>query len=81
MAGPVLDSFLNHYSLDFRLPGLIRGQTDKSDSFTLDYRQTASPYIGNGFADFYFNGEIGYKGEGCDIEHDYMDFMSNEVFS
>jgi hypothetical protein len=51
------------------------------DHFSLDYRQTSSPYIGNGFADFYFNGEIGYKGEGCEIEHDYMDFMSNEVFS
>ena len=31
--------------------------------------------------DTYFLGEVLYKGEGCDLEADYFDFMDDQEFS
>lgn len=73
MAGPVMDSFLNHYMFPFAFPSLVRGQ-NTWDLFTLDYRQTQSPYIGEGWIDFFLSGEVLYGGEGCELEADNLQF-------
>lgn len=75
-----MDSFLNHYKLPFSLPTLVRGQ-DSIDNFELDYRNTQSPFIGEGWVDIFFSGELMYNGEGCNIEPKYMDFMQSQTFS
>ena len=64
MLGPVFDAFLSHYRYDFVLPSPLLGQDTKAD-FTFDYRNTYDPYIGDGFINLYFQGELYYKGEGC----------------
>jgi len=57
MFGPVLDTFLNHYELEFFLPSMLRGQ-NTHDYFTFDFRNTHSPEIGEGFIDFFIHGEL-----------------------
>jgi len=44
---------------------MVKGQSDKIDDFSLDFRNTQNPFIGNGFIDFWFSGELMYHGEGC----------------
>lgn len=73
MMGPVMDNFLNHYMLPFAFPSMVRGQ-NSWDLFTLDFRQTQSPYIGQGWIDFFINGELLYAGEGCELENDNLQF-------
>ena len=73
MMGPVMDSFLNHYMFPFAFPSLVRGQ-NSWDIFTLDFRNTQSPYIGDGWIDFFINGELLYGGEGCEIDADNLQF-------
>lgn len=73
MMGPVMDSFLNHYMFPFAFPSMVRGQ-DSWDLFTLDFRNTQSPYIGDGWIDFFISGELMYGGEGCTLEADNLEF-------
>jgi hypothetical protein len=81
LLGPVLDKALNHYRFDIRLPSPFIGQTTSGD-FIFDYRNVYSPVINEGYADFYFAGEI-LHGETaiCDLEHDYMNFANTDVYS
>ena len=81
MAGPVLTTFLNDYKLPLpSMPSPFHGQNTKAN-FALDYRQTVDPFLGEGWMDTYFLGEITYNGEGCNIEPDYFDFMDDQEFS
>ena len=73
MAGPVMDSFLNHYMWPFAFPSLVKGQ-NTWDWFTLDFRQTQSPYIGDGWIDFFISGEMIYGGNNCTLEADNLEF-------
>lgn len=59
MAGPILDSFLNHYHFDFYIWSPFKGQ-DKYSIMSFDYRNTRDPYIGEGFLEFYYVGELAY---------------------
>ena len=43
----------------------FRGQTTQS-TFTLDWRNVAEPYIGEGFLNMFTVGELYYKGKGCE---------------
>lgn len=47
--------------------------------FELDYKQTADPNFHQGAIDFFFTGEMLYQGEGCPMEHDWMDFMDGTM--
>jgi hypothetical protein len=73
MMGPVMDSFLNHYMFPFAFPTLVRGQ-NSWDIFTLDFRNTQSPYIGEGWIDFFLSGELLYAGNGCEMAADNLEF-------
>jgi hypothetical protein len=73
MMGPVMDSFLNHYMFPFAFPSMIRGQ-NTWDLFTLDFRNTQSPYIGDGWIDFFIHGQVLYAGQGCNIVADNLEF-------
>ena len=61
MMGPVMDNFLNHYEFPFAFPSMVRGQ-NTWDLFTFDFRNTQSPYIGDGWIDFFLSGELMYAG-------------------
>jgi len=39
------------------------------------------PYLGQGWMDTYFLGELTYQGRGCPLEADYFDFMDDQEFS
>jgi hypothetical protein len=80
MLGPVLDDMLNHYKLNLELPHPIEGQGGY-DRFTLDYRNTHSPDIQEGYGDFFFLGELIHNNHTCTIEPDFMDFMNSNTFS
>lgn len=80
MFGPILDTFLNHYVFSFYMWSPFPGQ-NTYDIFDLDYRNTQSPYIGDGFINFYYLGELMYKKQGCTIEPDFMNFSNEEAFS
>ena len=74
MLAPVIDTFLNHYKAQFYAWTPVAGQYAYS-VFELDYRNTQTPYIGDGFANFYYSGEVLYNGTGCPgMEHEYMVF-------
>ena len=73
MMGPVMDNFLNHYMFPFAFPSLVRGQ-NTWDLFTLDFRNTQSPYIGDGWIDFFLSGELMYAGQGCELAADNLQF-------
>lgn len=73
MMGPVMDNFLNHYQLPIAFPSLVRGQ-NTWDLFNLDLRNTQSPYIGEGWIDFFFHGELQYAGKGCELAADNLEF-------
>lgn len=81
MAGPVLTNFLNDYQLPLNhIPSPFKGQ-NTYDNFALDYRQTMDPFLGQGWMDSYFLGELTYNGKGCALEADYFDFMDDQEFS
>ena len=75
--GPIMTSFLNNYQLNLMVPAYFPGAQDASAMFTIDYRNTIDPYIGEGWIDLFFLGEYIYEGKGCDLEHDEMDFMGD----
>jgi len=55
-----MDQFLNHYMFEFPYPSIFRGQ-QTWDGFTLDYRNTRSPFISEkGYIDFFLSGELIY---------------------
>merc|ERR1712025_1109600 len=68
-----MDNFLNHYQWPIALPSAVAGQ-NSWDLFTLDFRNTQSPYIGEGWVDFFIHAEALYGGKGCDIEADNLEF-------
>lgn len=80
MLGPVLDEMLNHYKMEIELVHPLEGQ-GTYDRFTLDYRNTHSPNIAEGYGDFFFLGELMHHNHECVIEPDYMDFMNSNTFS
>lgn len=57
MLGPVMDKFLNHYHFDFYIWSPFKGQ-NRYSIMSLDYRNVRSPYIGDGFLEFYYVGEL-----------------------
>lgn len=73
MMGPVMDNFLNHYQFPFAFPSLVRGQ-NTWDIFNFDFRNTQSPYIGEGWIDFFLHGELQYAGKGCQLDADNLEF-------
>jgi hypothetical protein len=81
MAGPVLTTFLNDYKFPLTgIPSPFHGQNTAAN-FELDYRNTVDPFLGEGWMDTYFLGEILYGGQGCDLEPDFFDFMDDQEFS
>jgi len=82
MLGPLMDQALGNYEITVNTPSIFRGQ-DTSSVFSFDYRNTRSPYIGNGYIDVYFLGELNYgvHRDECKIEADYMDFVNSATFS
>jgi len=83
MAGPVLTEFMNDYKFPLpSMPSPFHGQ-DTSADFSLDYRQTIDPFIGDGWLDTYFLGELIWNGDmmGCAYDHDFFDFMDATTFS
>jgi len=73
---------LGNYETTVTLPSIWRGQESES-LFTFDYRNTRSPYIGNGYIDMYFLGELNYgvSRDQCTMEPEYMDFVNAATFS
>lgn len=73
---------LGNYETTVTLPSIWRGQETES-LFTFDYRNTRSPYIGNGYIDMYFLGELNYgvSRDQCTMEPEYMDFVNAATFS
>lgn len=82
MLGPLFDQALSNYQMTVNMPSIFRGQHTVS-TFTFDYRNTRSPYIGDGFIDIYFLGELNYgiHRDQCQIEADWMDFVNSQTFS
>jgi len=84
MLGPVIDQFLNHYHFDFYIWSPFKGQ-NKYSIMSFDYRNTRSPYIGDGFLEFYYVGELAYqhldnsKCQMSDIKP--MKFMAHKTYS
>ena len=76
MMGPVMDEFLNHYMFEFSFPTMVRGQW-AWDLFTYDFRNTQSPYIGEGYIDLFLHGALVYEGESCDIVADDLVFNAD----
>lgn len=63
---------------EFPYPTIFRGQ-QTWDGFTLDYRNTRSPFISEkGYIDFFLSGELIYNKEGCGaIKNSEMSFFAN----
>ena len=80
MMGPVVDKMLGHYKTGITLHSPFPGQTT-SANYEFDFRNTMSPYIGEGYIDLFFLGEIIHPGHECTIEPDYMNFVNSETFS
>ena len=76
---PVMTKFLNEYKLPLKgIPSPFFGQPSNGD-FTLDYRFTENPKIGNGQIDFKFFGEILYGNHVCQLEAEPFDFLENDL--
>jgi len=84
MLGPVIDTFLNHYHFDFYIWSPFMGQNEYS-IMSFDYRQTRSPYIGDGYLEFYYVGELAHNyldNSKCKMDDiKPMKFMSHETAS
>merc|ERR1711990_1107830 len=80
MMGPVVDKLLGHYKTPITLSSPFPGQSTHA-TFEFDFRNTRSPFIGDGYIDLYLLGEIIHPGHECTIEPDYMDFVNSETFS
>ena len=59
MLGPLFDQALGNYEITVNMPSIFRGQHTAS-TFTFDYRNTRSPWIGNGYIDIFFLGELNH---------------------
>lgn len=59
MMGPIMDQALNHYSTAVVLQSPFAGQISEA-AFNFDFRNTQSPFIGQGYMDMYFLGELTY---------------------
>jgi hypothetical protein len=84
MAGPVVNTFLNNYHFDFYIWSPFMGQ-NKYSLMSFDYRNTRSPYIGDGFLEFYYVGEFANNhldNSKCDMkEIKPAKFMSHSTYS
>ena len=93
MMGPIMDKALNHYHTGVVLMSPFEGQTTKA-TFDFDFRNTQSPFIGEGYMDSYILGELTYKphtdlkegdhgftSTSCTLDPDYMSFMNSDTFS
>ena len=93
MMGPIMDKALNHYQTGVILRSPFPGQSTEG-IFYFDFRNTQSPFIGEGYLDSYFLGELmynphpdlkegdhGFNAAACNLEPDYMSFMNSETFS
>jgi hypothetical protein len=80
MMGPVVDKMLGHYKTQITLKSPLPGQST-SATYDFDFRNTRSPFIGEGYIDLFFLGEIIHSGHECVIEPDFMDFVNSETFS
>jgi hypothetical protein len=80
MMGPVMDNFLNHYRYKFQMNHLVPGQ-GTNDIFEFDYRNTYSPQIYNGHADFFIAGDLMYRGQGCNLTNDNLDFLPESGYT
>ena len=93
MMGPIMDKALNHYHTGVVLMSPFEGQTTKA-TFDFDFRNTQSPFIGEGYMDSYILGELTYKpnsnlkagvhgftSSSCTLDPDYMSFMNSDTFS
>ena len=69
MAGPLMDNALNHYQTHVVLGTPFPGQTSNA-AFTFDFRNTRSPFIGDGFMDSYITGELIYRPDFTAMYHD-----------
>ena len=78
--GPVVDKMLGHYKTEITLKSPYPGQNTEA-TFEFDFRNTKSPFIGDGYIDLFFLGEIIHPGHECTIEPDFMDFINSETFS
>ena len=65
MLGPVIDKYLNHYRQNVVIQSPIRGQEDKADMFTFDFRNTHDPIHDTDSVSFMFIGELFYKWSPC----------------
>ena len=73
--GPILTQILNNYTTVVPFKDFLPGQESTAD-FTIDYRMTQSPMIYEGFMDFWILGEFLYNGNGCNFEHDPINFYA-----
>jgi hypothetical protein len=94
MMGPIMDQALNHYKNKVVLKSPFAGQ-HTSAAFEFDYRNTQSPFIGEGYMDIFFLGELIYSpskhnqdqgGHGstytpCNLSPDPMSFSNSDTFS
>lgn len=82
MLGPLIDQALSNYEITVNMPTIFRGQNTVS-TFTFDYRNTMSPYIGDGYIDLFFLGQLNYgiHRDNCKLEADWMDFINSNTFS
>ena len=60
MAEPVLTKALTNYQWKIDLEDSFAGQ-NAFESFYIDARNTHRPFIGEGYMDFWINGELKYK--------------------
>jgi hypothetical protein len=83
MAEPTLTTIMNNYQLPLHLKEAFKGQTGQDD-FVIDFRQTMTPFIGEGFIDLMASGELFYNGEGCgegSIQNNNLHFLNSQDYS
>jgi len=64
MAENTLTQMMNNYQVPLHLKEAFKGQNGEDD-FVIDLRQTAQPFIGEGYLDIMTGGDLIYNGEGC----------------
>lgn len=79
---PILTYAMNDYKLPFTLPNLLPGQSVASD-FELDFRNTYKPFIGNGFMEMWFIGDLLFDGKSCGVNFQEvpMAFIEDDKFT
>lgn len=75
-----MDKALGHYRTQITLLSPLPGQNSAA-TFDFDFRNTRSPFIGDGYIDLFFLGELMHNDKNCTLEPDYMDFINSETFS